>query len=134
MELTTDISAEPTDSNPATRLLSGEWSMTTRVESSRLKRYEGLQLGYQVRLQQVGSRLSGDGYKLLENGQAVMTRTPIRLNGTVEGDRVVLTFHEGGTRRPSQGKLVLDRESDHVLRGRFSSDAAQSSGLVEAHR
>jgi hypothetical protein len=134
VEPSSDVSPMAADSDAKGRLLSGEWSMTTRVETSRLKRYEGLRLGYQVRLQQVGNRLRGDGYKLLENGQAVVTRTPIRLNGTVEGDRVVLTFQESGTRRPSQGKLVLDRESDDVLRGRFSSDAAQSSGLVEAHR
>ena len=108
--------------------------MNTRVESSRLKRYEGLRLAYHLQLQQVGTRVTGTGYKLSENDQAVRTQTPIALQGQVEGDRVVMTFREVGTRRASIGKLVLDRESDHVMRGRFSSDAAQSQGVVEAHR
>lgn len=114
--------------------LSGEWAMNTRVESSRLSRYEGLRLAYRLRLQQVGNQVTGTGYKLRENDRAVLTQTPITLIGEVEGDRVVITFTERGTRRPSTGKLVLDRASDGVLRGRFSSDAAQSHGVVEARR
>lgn len=114
--------------------LSGEWSMNTRVESSRLSRYEGLRLAYHLRLHQVGNQVTGIGYKLRENERAVQTRTPITLGGEVEGDRISMTFREGGTRRSSTGKLVLDRESDDVLRGRFFSDAAQSTGVVEARR
>ena len=108
--------------------------MNTRVESSRMKRYEGLRLAYHLRLQQVGTRVTGTGYKFSENDRAVVTQTPIALRGEVDGNRVVMTFTEIGTRRASGGKLVLDRESDHVLRGRFSSDAAESQGVVEAHR
>jgi hypothetical protein len=108
--------------------------MNTRVESSRLSRYEGLRLAYHLRLHQVGNQVTGIGYKLRENERAVQTRTPITLGGEVEGDRISMTFREGGTRRSSTGKLVLDRESDDVLRGRFFSDAAQSTGVVEARR
>jgi hypothetical protein len=114
--------------------LSGEWSMNTRVESSRLQRYEGLRLVYQLRLHQVGNQLTGAGYKIRENDHAIQTQTPITLSGEVQGDRVVMTFMERGTQRASTGKLVLDRESNDVLRGRFLSDAAQSAGVVEAHR
>lgn len=114
--------------------LSGEWSMNTRVVSSNLQRYEGLRLEYQLRLRQVGNNVTGTGYKLRENDRLVATKTPITLQGDVDGDRVVLTFQERGTRRPSAGKLVLLRESDDVLRGRFSSDAAQSAGVVDARR
>ena len=108
--------------------------MNTRVVSSNLQRYEGLRLAYQLRLRQVGNTVTGTGYKLRENDRPVATKTPITLRGDVEGDRVVLTFEERGTRRASAGKLVLLRESDDVLRGRFSSDAAQSSGIVDARR
>lgn len=114
--------------------LSGDWSMNTRVVSSNLQRYEGLRLEYQLRLRQVGNNVTGTGYKLRENDRLVATKTPITLQGDVDGDRVVLTFQERGARRPSAGKLVLLRESDDVLRGRFSSDAAQSTGIVDARR
>lgn len=108
--------------------------MNTRVVSSNLQRYEGLRLEYQLRLRQVGNNVTGTGYKLRENDRLVATKTPITLQGDVDGDRVVLTFQERGARRPSAGKLVLLRESDDVLRGRFSSDAAQSTGIVDARR
>ncbi|HEX7282952.1 MAG TPA: hypothetical protein VF239_12920, partial [Vicinamibacterales bacterium] len=114
--------------------LTGEWLMNTRVVASNLQRYEGLRLDYQLRLRQVGNNITGTGYKLRENDRVVVTKTPITLQGDVDGDRVVLMFREGGTRRASAGKLVLHRESNDVLRGRFSSDAAQSSGIVAAHR
>jgi hypothetical protein len=114
--------------------LTGEWSMNTRVESSRLGRYEGLRLVYHLSLQQVGNRVTGIGYKLRENEKTVRTQTPIALVGEVDGDRVVMTFTERGTRRASAGKLVFDRESDDLLRGRFSSDAALSTGVAEARR
>ena len=114
--------------------LTGQWSMNTRVESSGLRRYEGLRLEYQVRLKQVGTQVTGDGYKLRENDRTAGNRTPITLIGDVIGDRVVLNFQERGTRRMSGGRLVLDRESENVLRGRFSSDAAKSSGVADAHR
>ena len=114
--------------------LTGQWSINTRVESSSLRRYKGLRLQYQVRLQQVGNQITGEGYKLRENDRTVGTRTPITLIGDVIGDRVVLNFEERGTRRMSGGRLVLDRESENVLRGRFSSDAAKSSGVADVHR
>jgi len=128
-----DASPPPVE-EPDSPSLSGLWSMNTRVESSRLGRYEGLRLAYQLRLQQSGDQLTGTGYKVRENERAVRTQTPITLRGEVQGDRVMLTFTEFGTRRASAGKLMLDREAADVLRGRFSSDAAQSVGVVEVRR
>ena len=124
----------PAPDEPHSPSLSGEWSMNTRVVSSVVARYEGLRLGYRLRLEQVGNSVTGTGYKLSENDRAIVTKTPITLRGDVVGDRVVLTFQERGTRRASNGKLVLHRESDDVLRGRFSSDAAESTGVVDARR
>jgi hypothetical protein len=37
-------------------------------------------------------------------------------------------------RRTTDGMMILDVNDDGVLRGRFSSTAAQSVGLVEARR
>ena len=61
-------------------------------------------------------------------------QTPISVAGTIDGDRLTLTFTERGTRRPTQGKFVLLLDESGAMRGRFSSNAARSSGTVEARR
>ena len=117
-------------------LLSGDWVMHTRVESSRLERYEGLRLGYRVTLRQRGNRISGSGWKVSEDERKIGTaaRTPITFDGTLNDDRLELTFTERGRRRVTVGKLVLARHSDNAMQGRFSSIAAQSLGVVEIYR
>lgn len=124
-----DVLAEPS-------LLSGDWMMNTRVESSRLERYEGLRLGYRVTLRQHGNRINGTGWKISEDEQAIgaTARTPITFEGTLNDDRLELTFTEQGRRRVTVGKLVLARHSENAMQGRFSSTAAQSSGVVEIYR
>jgi len=116
--------------------LSGEWMLNTEVESSSLSTYEGLQLSYRLQLEQRGNSLRGSGRKVLENGKTIRGdgQTPITLQGTVDGDRLRLTFTERGARRPSSGTFVLNREGTDGLRGRFSSNAARSTGRVEARR
>ena len=116
--------------------LSGEWTLNTQVESSSLSAYEGLQLGYRLQLEQRGPTVRGSGRKVLENGKAIGDRgqTPITVEGTVDGDRLRLTFTERGARRPSSGTLVLHREGPDGWRGRFSSDAARSAGRADARR
>ena len=110
--------------------------MDTRVESSSYRDYQGLQLGYRLELHQDGSRVSGTGVKVLENGRKLgsASQTPILIQGTVDGERLTLTFSERGFRRTSGGKMILDVHDDGVLRGRFSSNAAQSAGIVQARR
>jgi hypothetical protein len=135
-------SSDAADSTDADRgpvespVLSGDWTMNTRVETSRLQRYEGLRLGYRVTLRQHGNRISGAGWKVSEDERTIGTtaRTPITLDGTLTDDRLELTFTEGGRLRVTGGKLVLARHSDNTMRGRFSSTAAQSFGVVEIHR
>jgi hypothetical protein len=121
---------------PPAEDLSGEWTLVTRVEASSIPSFQGLELGYRVRFAQHGNAIEGTGAKVSENGRTISTRgqTPIVLNGTVAGERVTLTFTEDGTRRRSSGRFVLVREDGAAWRGRFSSDAARSSGTVLARR
>jgi hypothetical protein len=116
--------------------VAGSWTLKTQVESSSYSRYEGLQLGYEVRLEQKGDRVTGSGKKITENDNDINPRaqTPLSLSGTISGDRLTLNFVERGARRPTRGKFVLVLDDVGRLRGRFSSTAAQSSGLVEAYR
>jgi cytoskeletal protein RodZ len=123
-------------SNSSVPSLAGFWTLDTRVESSSLREFEGLQLGYRLELLQDGARITGHGVKTTENGDAIgsTAQTPITIAGTLDGRRLTLTFTERGTERESHGKMILDVYEDGVLRGRFSSNAAQSSGTAEARR
>ena len=116
--------------------VSGSWNMATQVESTSYSPYAGLKLGYDLKLQQDGDRVTGVGRKVTENGSEIGERaqTPLTVSGTIAGDRLTLTFEERGTQRATQGKFVLLVDDAGTLRGRFSSNAAQSSGRVEAHR
>jgi hypothetical protein len=128
-------SARETPAPPAENL-SGEWTLVTRIEASSIPSFQGLELGYRIRFAQHGNAIEGTGAKVSENGRTISARgqTPIVLNGTVAGERVTLTFTEDGTRRRSSGRFVLVREDGAAWRGRFSSDAARSSGTVLARR
>lgn len=116
--------------------LAGDWTFTTQVQSSALRAFRGLQLGYRIELEQQGTRLTGRGVKVSENGQSLprSRRTSISLSGTIEGDRVSLTFSEAGSRRQSGGAFDLRVADDGTLRGTFHSDAAQSSGRSMAFK
>jgi hypothetical protein len=116
--------------------VAGSWTLKTQVASSSYSRYEGLRLGYEIRLVQKGDRVTGSGKKTTENDNDInpQGQTPLSLSGTIAGDRLTLNFVERGARRPTRGKFVLVLDDAGRLRGRFSSSAAQSSGLVEAFR
>jgi hypothetical protein len=116
--------------------LSGVWTLVTRVESSSITSFEDLELGYRIQFTQNGNVIKGSGQKVSENGRtlAAAAQTPIVLDGTVAGERLAMTFTEHGARRRSAGRFVLVREDGAAWRGRFSSDAARSSGTVLARR
>jgi cytoskeletal protein RodZ len=116
--------------------LDGVWTLATQVESSSVRSFQGLRLGYQLQLQQDGSRVTGVGRKVAENGRPVRGagQTPIVVDGTVNGDRLTLYFRERGARRESAGKLILHVEDNGTMQGRFSSDAARSGGTAIARR
>jgi hypothetical protein len=116
--------------------LSGSWILTSRIEQSNLAEYNDLTLSFRLQLNQDGNQVSGQGLKWAENGRQIPSRgrTPITVKGTIEGNKVVLAFTERGTRRTSHGRLELQLIDDGVLHGRFSTDAAQSSGHARAVR
>lgn len=116
--------------------LTGSWRFATQVESSSYSRFAGLQLGYDLTLEQDGNRIKGVGRKVSENGATLGRRaqTPLMVTGTIAGDRLMLNFVERGTRRQTRGTFELLVDDNGTLRGSFSSTAARSSGRVEAHR
>jgi cytoskeletal protein RodZ len=130
------VPAERSEAPSSVPDVTGSWRLATQIESTSYAAYSGLRLGYEMRLEQEGARVTGTGRKVSENGNGIGRRaqTPVTVSGTIEGDRLTLNFVEQGTRRATQGKFVLLVDDERTLRGRFSSDAARSSGRVEAHR
>lgn len=131
---TVSISRSSTAATPPD--LSGTWMLATEIETTSYRNFDGLRLGYQLRLAQDGRRITGTGQKISENGRplAGAGRTPILVEGMAEDGRVTLTFTERGRRRVSNGRFILQIDEQDVLRGRFSSSAARSTGRAEARR
>ena len=112
------------------------WTLETEVESSSLRAFEGLRLGYRLELRQNGDRIEGTGQKVTENGTTLRgaRRTPITVRGTLGDGRMRLMFAEQGALRRTTGTLDLVIDENGVLRGVFASEAARSAGAVEARR
>jgi hypothetical protein len=115
--------------------VSGQWELSNRVVSTDYDGFRGLNLGYRLTLRQSGSRVTGSGVKVTENGAAVGHRTPITVSGRIEGSSVVLTFTEQGATRSSAGTFRWQLSSDgSSLRGSFWSDAANANGPSSGRR
>jgi penicillin-binding protein 1A len=117
--------------------LSGWWELTNRIQSTDFRDYIGLRLGYRIKLEQDGSRITGSGQKQSEDGRALSgaARSPIRVSGTIDGDTLTLEFTEQGARRSSGGGFTLRLSADRTaLRGSFWSDVAGTRGSTLARR
>jgi transcriptional regulator with XRE-family HTH domain len=116
--------------------LSGPWVLTNEIDQSNVASYRDLTLGFRLQLDQNGNRVRGRGFKWLENGRPVAAagQTPIAVDGTIEGNRLALTFTERGLRRISRGNIELQLAKDGSFHGRFSSDVAGSTGRARAVR
>jgi multidrug efflux pump subunit AcrA (membrane-fusion protein) len=116
--------------------LSGWWELTNRIQATDYKNYVGLRLGYRIKLEQDGNRITGRGQKWAEDGRSVAgsARSPIRVSGTIDGDTLTLEFTEQGARRSSSGSFKLRLSDRTTLRGSFSSNVAGTSGSTLARR
>ena len=120
---------------PLSSDVSGQWELTNRVVSTDYDGFRGLNLGYRITLHQDGSRITGSGVKVTENGSPASARTPITITGRIEGSSVVLTFTEQGSTRTSTGTFRWQLSPDGgSLRGSFWSDAANTNGPSSARR
>jgi hypothetical protein len=128
----------PTTSGTAGRAdtISGAWNVTSKVESATVAAYQDLVLGFHLDLEQRGNKVVGEGRKVSENGVVLpeQRRTPITVEGTLEGNRLALDFTEVGARRKSAGHFLLYLAEDGSFRGRFRSEAAKSNGMTVAVR
>jgi hypothetical protein len=128
---------EDEEEEEASSDLSGWWELTNRIQTSKVGDYVGLRLGYQLKLEQDGNRISGRGQKWTEDGRRLSgsARSPIRVSGTIDGDTLTLEFTEQGARRSSGGGFTLHLSADRTaLRGSFWSDVAGTTGSTLARR
>ena len=132
-----DADDDNTETVPVEGSVAGRWELTHEIEATSHAPFSGLRVGYRLNLQQDGNRVYGYGRKYSENGVPVPAnqRTPISVEGRIEGQYLVLDFVEQGAWRSSVGTIRwLVSPGAAAMQGRFASDAAQSSGTSVARR
>ena len=113
--------------------LSGEWNVINTVQKTDYKSFDNMQVGFRLKINQTGKEFTARGEKFSENGRSLPpnNRTPIRVRGSIDGDRVVANFVEDGSQRKTNGRFVWKFRSSG-LTGTFVSTAANSSGKSAA--
>ena len=127
-EADSDIASGVTD-------LSGNWKVVNTVDQTSYQPYKNLEIGFEVAINQKGNEFTGRGQKVSENGRSLAgtSRTPIVVQGSIDGDKVEATFSESGALRKTSGRFVwrIDKASGG-MRGTFASSAARASGRSAA--
>lgn len=137
---TVAASKEPTPTAPAPSVdqpnLTGKWTVVNTVQNTSYGSYKNLQIGFDLSIKQDGNGFTGEGRKVSENGRTLPadSRTPIRVKGSIEGDRIEANFFEDGTQRKTNGRFVWKLEKAGSLNGTFSSTAARASGKSTARK
>jgi hypothetical protein len=133
----TEKSAPPAKDGEAPPDVSGPWDLTNAIDFTTYPDFAGLRIRFRVRLEQHGDRITGRGTKWAVNGELLppRQRTPIALDGSIQGRDVVLRFVEQGTRRLSNGGFRWRLSADGArMHGTFDSSAAGARGSSHARR
>jgi hypothetical protein len=127
----------PEKNDKTNRDLTGNWDVVNTVQTTSYRSFQNLRIGFAVSINQTGKTFTAQGQKISENGRSLPTseRTPIQLNGAINGDRIEATFFEQGSSRKTSGRFVwkIDRAGGR-LTGTFASSAARASGQSTARR
>jgi uncharacterized protein DUF4388 len=123
-------------SAPAAQDLTGKWNVINTVETTSYQSFKNMKIGFALSLNQNGTRITGEGQKVSENGRSLPagSRTPIQVQGSIDGNRIEATFYEEGTARKSNGRFVWRIDNSGNLKGIFATTAARSSGKSAARR
>lgn len=127
----------PAKNDKTNRDLTGKWDVVNTVHTTAYRSFQNLRIGFALSINQTGKTFTAQGQKISENGRTLPAseRTPIQLNGAINGDRIEATFFEQGSSRKSTGRFVwkIDRAGGR-LTGTFASSAARASGESTARR
>jgi hypothetical protein len=123
-------------STPTVRDLSGKWTIVNSVDTTAYSSFKNMKIGFDLAIDQTGSTFTGKGRKVSENGRSLPanSRTPIQVQGSINGDRIEATFIEEGKARKSNGRFVWRIDRAGRLTGTFDTTAARSSGKSAASR
>lgn len=124
---------------PAQGDLSGRWRVIHRVERSACRAYVGLEIEFDVVLEQDGERLTGRGEKFLVAGRLVRQDEVSRLflTGGATGRQIHLEVVEicgEPSDRRIVGAIDWDVVTDDLMAGAFQVSAAESAGSSLALR
>lgn len=123
------------DRSPA-QDLTGKWNVVNTVSKTSYNSYNNMEIGFDLSIEQHGTGFTGTGQKVSENGRRLPagSRTPIQLQGSIDGDRVEATFFEQGTARKTNGRFIWKINKAGGLTGTFNSTAARTSGKSTARK
>lgn len=113
--------------------LSGRWNVINTIQKTAYQSFGNMKIGFRLNIKQTGKDFTASGEKFSENGRNLPAgdRTPIRVTGSIDGDKVVATFVEEGAMRKTNGRFAWRLQRDG-LAGTFVSNAANSSGKSAA--
>ena len=116
--------------------LTGKWSVVNTVQKSSYSSFNNMEIGFNLSIEQSGKGFTGKGEKVSENGRSLPegSRTPIQVQGSINGDRVEAIFYEQGTTRKTNGRFVWRIDKAGALSGTFITNAARSSGKSTARK
>src|SRR5215212_1203469 len=124
---------EPTSS---AQNLTGKWNVVNTVQKTSYGSFNNMQIAFNLSIQQSGKGFTGQGEKVSENGRSLPpgSRTPIQVQGSINGDRIEATFYEQGATRKTNGRFVWRVDKAGELTGTFNSTAARTSGKSTARK
>ena len=116
--------------------LTGKWSVVNTVQKTSYNSFNNMEIGFDLSIEQNGKGFTGKGEKVSENGRSLPrgSRTPIQVQGSIDGDRVEATFYEQGTARKTNGRFIWRIDKAGALSGTFITNAARSSGKSTARK
>jgi hypothetical protein len=116
--------------------LTGKWSVVNTVQKTSYSSFNNMEIGFNLSIEQSGKGFTGKGEKVSENGRSLPrgSRTPIQVQGSINGDRVEAIFYEQGATRKTNGRFVWRIDKAGGLSGTFITNAARSSGKSTARK
>jgi hypothetical protein len=123
---------ERRDAKAAQSDLSGWWIVTNEIPSE--DPGGGESRAYRLHLEHTGATVTGRGVRITANGQPLVDRAPVTVQGGAMGDRLALAFTEQESGRVTRGTFALRMTPDGEMHGTFETDAALPRGRSVARR
>ncbi len=119
--------------------LAGRWDVIHHVTQSRVARYVGLEIRFQVALRQDGTRITGSGEKYRVGHELIPSteRSLLAIAGSIEGGRVTLEIVERSPAHPDRdigASVDWQVAGPNLVAGTFRSEAGESTGRSRAMR